>query len=169
MGRSTNETLNIWTHFIGVLLFISLLFLTYQLPTAPFSEDGRYHKSYLYEGTLSVQNIDSMKTTSSLPRWPITIFTCSAIFCLSGSTIFHNFYCMSQKVSDILQTIDYIGICILISGSYVPVIYYSFLCYPFSLKFHLIVIVVLNIITVSVLATPKFRYTYSLGHMLIHF
>ena len=126
-------------------------------------------KPILYEGTLSVQNIASVKTTSSLPRWPITIFTCSAIFCLSGSAIFHNFYCMSQKVSDILQTIDYIGICILISGSYVPVIYYSFLCYPFSLKFHLIVIVVLNIITVSVLATPKFRYTYSLGHMLIHF
>ena len=46
MGRSTNETLNIWTHFIGALLFVSLLFLTYQLPTAPFSEDGRCYGNY---------------------------------------------------------------------------------------------------------------------------
>ena len=115
-------------------------------------------KPILYEGTLSAQNLDSTKATTPLPLWPITVFTCSAIFCLSGSTIFHNFYCMSEKVSDILQTIDYIGICILIAGSYFPVIYYSFLCYPFSLKFHLVAIIVLNIITVSVLATPKFRY-----------
>ena len=81
-----------------------------------------------------------------------------AIRCLAGSAIFHNFLCVSRKWKDILQTLDYSGICILICGSYVPVIYYSFYCYPSYLRFHLTAVITINVLTVCVLATPKFRY-----------
>ena len=97
------------------------------------------------------------KVIGHVPRWPIIVFVCCAICCLGGSTIYHLFYCCNFIVSNILQTLDYCGICILISGSYVPVIYYSFYCYPSYLKLHLIIVVTLNVINLCIMATPKFR------------
>ena len=102
------------------------------------------------------------KVVGHVPRWPIIVFTCCAIWCLAGSAIYHHFYCCNYLLSNILQTLDYCGISILISGSYVPVIYYAFYCYPGALKFHLITIVLLNVINVSVMATPTFRYSFSI-------
>ena len=32
MFRSTNETMNVWTHLLGALLFIFLIYLTYAIP-----------------------------------------------------------------------------------------------------------------------------------------
>lgn len=92
-----------------------------------------------------------------MPRWPITVFTLCAIRCLLGSTVFHNFLSTTRKTRAILQTLDYYGICILISGSYVPVIYYSFYDYPEYLRFHLAMVILINVVNVSVLATPTFR------------
>ena len=97
------------------------------------------------------------KVVGHVPRWPIIVFVCCAIWCLGGSAIYHLFYCCNFVVSNILQTLDYCGICILISGSYVPVMYYSFYCYPDHLKLHLTIVIILNVINVCVMATPKFR------------
>ena len=97
------------------------------------------------------------KVVGHIPRWPIIVFIGCAIWCLMGSAIYHQFYCCNFIVSNILQTIDYCGIAILISGSYVPVIYYTFYCYPAYLKLHLTTVIVLNIINVCIMATPTFR------------
>ena len=97
------------------------------------------------------------KVIGHVPRWPIIVFICCAIWCLGGSTIYHHYYCCGFLISNILQTLDYCGICILISGSYVPVIYYSFYCYPTPLRVHLTIVIIINVINVCVMATPKFR------------
>ena len=93
-----------------------------------------------------------------IPRWPIIVFLGCAIWCLGGSAIYHQYYCTSFIVSNVLQTIDYCGICILISGSYVPIIYYAFYCYPKALWIHLSIVIFINVCNVCVMATPKFRY-----------
>ena len=130
MGRSTNETLNVWTHVIGAALFIYLLFLTYRLPTSPIALSQSSTHVYVPFGAVIHEEVDNyMNGSPHVPRWPITVFVLCAIRCLGGSAIFHNFLCVSKKVKDVLQTLDYTGICILICGSYVPVIYYSFFCY----------------------------------------
>ena len=92
-----------------------------------------------------------------VPRWPIIVFIACAIWCMGGSAIYHQYYCTSFIVSNVLQTIDYCGICILISGSYVPVIYYTFYCYPKALWIHLGIVIFINVCNVCVMATPKFR------------
>ena len=101
-----------------------------------------------------------------IPRWPIIVFLACAIWCMGGSAIYHQYYCTSFIVSNILQTIDYCGICILISGSYVPVIYYAFYCYPKALWIHLSIVVFINVCNVCVMATPKFRYSLS-SHFIL--
>ena len=216
MFRSTNETMNVWTHLLGALLFIFLIYLTYAIPIENMQTmrqdvaktnaavlcagspefmstlfDEEHSKAACVERLSS--NIDAAEEFSSLynyiasrPRknvwmtmasyfwkfvtlakgeshaeqvghWPIMVFIACAIWCMSASFIFHQYYCMSFTANNILQTLDYCGICILISGSYVPVIYYSFYCYPTYMKLHLIIVVILNVANVCVMATPKFR------------
>ena len=124
--------MNIWTHLIGSVLFIFLLYLTFAIPISP-----RFGQTKVVElCDLVREEFNEMVhgSDSVVPRWPITIFVLCAIFCLSGSTIFHSFLCCSQRVRTILQTIDYCGISILISGSYFPVIYYPFYNYSQELK-----------------------------------
>lgn len=153
--RSHNETMNIWTHLLGTVLFVFLFYLTYAIP---ISSDASVSKVVGFRELIQ-EELHEMKygTGDLIPRWPITIFVFCAIFCLLGSTTFHSFLCCSKMVRGILQTIDYCGISVLISGSYFPVIIYTFFCYPKSLKFHLFVVVTINIVNVSIMATPTFR------------
>lgn len=270
--RSTNETMNVWTHVIGASLFIFLIYLTYAIPVEnlfslrqditdmaiehqcslrnytdvildevrtnstcidaktrdvslaeEFSNLYYYLSSTNYSSTLNMneeihsfyswfssnsstithevvdnvlQSLQSLyyslvdylqsspnsaektlieksvevteiitddlkefdhKVVGHIPRWPIIVFICCAIWCLGGSAIYHHFYCCNFIVSNVLQTLDYCGICILISGSYVPVIYYSFYYYPTFRRIHLIAVILINVANVSVMATPTFR------------
>ena len=216
MFRSTNETMNVWTHFLGALLFIFLIYLTYAIPienmdtmrqevarvnavvqcspSPDFSStlfDEAQSKaacierlshnvnaaedfSSLYNYIASRKGTNVWKTMATyfvnfitmtkdethqeqVAHWPLMVFIACAIWCMSASFIFHQYYCLSFTANNVLQTLDYCGICILISGSYVPVIYYSFYCYPTYRKMHLIIVVVLNVLNVCVMATPKFR------------
>ena len=155
--RSHNETMNIWTHLIGSVLFVFLLYLTFAIPISPhFGKTKVVGIQELVQEEIN-EMVSGSGSGSVVPRWPITIFVLCAIFCLSGSTIFHSFLCCSQRVRTILQTIDYCGISILISGSYFPVSYYPFYNYSQSLRFHLAVVIIINVLNVSVMITPTFR------------
>ena len=100
----------------------------------------------------------SLYVSKKVSRWPMIVFLVSAVYCLSASAIYHTFYVINPKISDILQTLDYTGISTLICGSYVPVIYYAFYCQPFYVKLYLSIVFLLNTITVIVMVTPKCRY-----------
>lgn len=62
-----------------------------------------------------------------MEQWPLLVFMFSAMFCLLCSSIFHLFAAVNH-VSLTLQKLDYAGICILIGGSTVPIIFYGFYC-----------------------------------------
>ena len=162
MFHSHNETMNVWTHFLGSLLFVFLLYLTYALPVEKYSTLGNIQTQVVGLGTMVKEEVDTMwhGWKGTVPRWPITVFVLCAIRCLSGSAIFHNFLSTTRKTRAILQTLDYCGICILICGSYVPVVYYSFYHYPTYLKIHLTAVIAINVLNVSVMATPTFRYAW---------
>ena len=145
--------MNIWTHLLGTLLFVSLIYITFAIPVKDQVMINASVKDIINSELNTIHN-DQLE---SIPRWPIIVFLCSAIICLGNSTLFHMFLCVSHIVKDILQTIDYCGIAILISGSYVPVIYYTFYYYPSALRFHMTVVILINIANVSVMATPTFR------------
>lgn len=71
-------------------------------------------------------------------------------------------YCHSEGVSRLFSKLDYSGIALLIMGSFVPWLYYSFYCNPQPCFIYLIVICVLGIAAIIVsqwdmFATPQYR------------
>eukprot|EP01027_Heterolobosea_sp_BB2_P012443 GEZU01018036.1.p1 GENE.GEZU01018036.1~~GEZU01018036.1.p1 ORF type:complete len:314 (+),score=77.83 GEZU01018036.1:647-1588(+) len=95
-----NETTNIWTHMVGFFLFASLAIYT-----------------------MFFVDLDVKHKTVFL------IFLFSAQKCMLFSTLFHLFGCMSPVAFFKLLQLDYAGICALIGGSMLVVIYEGWYCH----------------------------------------
>ena len=63
-----------------------------------------------------------------IPRWPLLIHLAAAIFQMFASAFFHQFQCISAEGMFTLFKVDLLGISIMITGSAVSPIYYSFMC-----------------------------------------
>ncbi|KAL5111003.1 Adiponectin receptor protein [Taenia crassiceps] len=133
--RIHTETGNIWTHLIGCLCFLVLCiaFLVHPGLDLPWDE------------TLV-----------------ITFFFVSAILALGFSWTFHTVYCYSEPVGRLFSKLDYMGIALLIIGSFVPWIHYSFYCHVPSKIIYQSGIIVLGIICMVIssqdrFCTPKYR------------
>lgn len=79
------------------------------------------------------------------------------MFCLLASSTCHLLCCHSERLSYIMLRLDYAGIAALISTSFYPPIYYSFLCYPFLCNLYLGFITVLGIATIVISLLPVFE------------
>ncbi|XP_060632694.1 adiponectin receptor protein 2 [Anolis sagrei] len=135
--RIHTETGNIWTHLLGCVFFLCLgifyMFRPNMTFVAPLQE-----------------------------KVVVGVFFLGAILCLSFSWLFHTVYCHSEGVSRVFSKLDYSGIALLIMGSFVPWLYYSFYCNPQPYFIYLIVICVLGIAAIIVsqwdrFATPQYR------------
>ena len=63
-----------------------------------------------------------------LTKVPLFLHIAGAICCLGFSATFHLFKDHSLKMSESLARLDYAGISLMIAGSNVPPLYYSFYC-----------------------------------------
>ena len=86
-------------------------------------KEKHWEETYLY--SLKTLSINSQ---SNIQIWPIFMMLIGAVICLSCSATFHLFYSHSEKISCMLNRLDYSGISILIVGSCYPPYYYLFLC-----------------------------------------
>ncbi|CAK9865728.1 unnamed protein product [Sphagnum jensenii] len=175
-----NETLNIWTHFLGFLLFLGLtIFTVRKLPTyvEPCLEQLLQMPSYLHlpEEFASCLDPSCFSGTGSedcslvsclflvlkkhITRWPFFVFLGGAMFCLLSSTTCHLFSCISPHCSYLLLRLDYTGIALLIAGSFYPPVYYSFACNPFLRDMYLTTITIIGIGTVLASLLPVFETT----------
>lgn len=68
---------------------------------------------------------------SYMAVWPIALYVLTAMCCLAFSATFHLFQAVDQRWAENLQSLDYAGICLLISGSCTAIIYYGLYCEPF--------------------------------------
>jgi adiponectin receptor len=66
-----------------------------------------------------------------ISRFPLYLHIMGAVCCLGFSATFHHFKDMSRETSEKLSRLDYAGISMLIAGSNMPPIYYSFYCQPY--------------------------------------
>lgn len=96
------------------------------------------------------------QTTRQITRWPFYSFMGGAMFCLLASSVCHLFSCHSKRLSYVMLRIDYAGIAALISTSFYPIVYYSFMCYPFFCMLYMGFITILGIATVLVSLLPVF-------------
>ncbi|KAK9135306.1 hypothetical protein Syun_014636 [Stephania yunnanensis] len=92
-----------------------------------------------------------------ITRWPFFVFLGGAMFCLLASSTCHLLSCHSQRLSYIMLRLDYAGIAALISTSFYPPVYYSFMCNPFFCNLYLGFITILGIATVVVSLFPVFQ------------
>ncbi|CAK9161581.1 unnamed protein product [Ilex paraguariensis] len=92
-----------------------------------------------------------------ITRWPFFAFLGGAMFCLLASSICHLLLCHSQRLSYIMLRLDYAGIVALISTSFYPPVYYSFMCYPFFCNLYMGFITLLGIGTILVSLLPVFE------------
>ncbi|KAL3813698.1 hypothetical protein ACJIZ3_014966 [Penstemon smallii] len=102
-------------------------------------------------------NIIAPLLVRPITRWPFFAFLGGAMFCLLASSTCHLLSCHSERLSYILLRLDYAGIAALISTSFYPPVYYSFMCYPFFCNLYLGFITLLGICTILVSLLPVFQ------------
>lgn len=112
-----NESVNIWTHLAGSILFTSLGALAF----------------YFYEKLIAPRYASATWTD-------ILVFGCffaGAFLCLGMSATFHTLCNHSPEVAKWGNKLDYTGIVCLIIGSYMPALYYGFYCIPELMEIYL--------------------------------
>ncbi|KAJ3679146.1 hypothetical protein LUZ60_017157 [Juncus effusus] len=181
-----NETLNIWTHLLGFILFfgLTILHLSYYIPQiAEFIEHitGSLATSAMENvsanlgnflvGAASFITLDTPTATQSLAtpnpsppstQWPFFVFLAGSMFCLLSSSCCHLLCCHSHRLNLFLIRLDYVGIAVMIVASFFPPIYYIFECDPHWQFVYLSAISVFGAVTVYTLLNPhlstsKFR------------
>lgn len=101
-----NESVNIWSHLIPALLSLPGGTLLYHILRP------RYDRA----------------TTADV--YAMGCFFIGATVCLGMSATFHSVSNHSPNVAKFWNQLDYVGIAVLIAGSFVPSIYYGFWCDP---------------------------------------
>ncbi|KAF8400600.1 hypothetical protein HHK36_013899 [Tetracentron sinense] len=174
--RWHNETINIWTHLMGFVLFVGLTMANFmQVPqvadlfdmfTRSFPVAAATNASHESKDFFSGTTLIDLEKTSPLEkattlsetmvtRWPFFVFLSGAMFCLLSSSTCHLFCCHSHHLNLLLLRIDYVGIAVMIVTSFFPPIYYIFQCDPHWQFIYLGGITALGIFTVITLLSPS--------------
>jgi channel protein (hemolysin III family) len=134
--RRHNETLNVWTHLLGAIMFTSLMIATYSyiLPSI--------HK----------------RAPIAMDYAVFAVFFFGAHAQMLFSAIYHLFSAHSASVAKWLARLDYMGICLMIVGSYYPPLYYMLRpCHPTLMRVHLTMISILGVIGIGVIGIPRLQ------------
>ena len=135
-GRPHNQTVNILSHLFGAVTALACLStLVFKFGSHPFI-------------SLPASNVFD---------WPLTIFYLSITICLALSTTFHISMSHSKTVCENLITFDYIGIVVLITGTFWPFVYYGFLCHPYVWLFYCSIVGILAATIIYVFQIPLYR------------
>lgn len=112
LGYLHNESINIWTHLIGALLALAAGTIMYTAIRPRFD----------------------MATTED-----VMVFSCyflGAVGCLGMSATYHTISNHSEAVAKFGNRLDYIGIVLLIWGSFIPSINYGFSTEPSLIRLY---------------------------------
>ncbi|KAL7673414.1 hypothetical protein ACOME3_008273 [Neoechinorhynchus agilis] len=124
--RLHTETINIWTHLVGCLIF-TFWFANFLVLPAPVEF-----------------------------KFMVGAFFIGIITCLLCSTVFHIFACHSCRVCKIFNKIDYCGISVLVIGSFIPWLHYAFYCNVAAKIFYLVLLSAFGIICIFISVLDKF-------------
>ncbi|CAL8093824.1 unnamed protein product [Orchesella dallaii] len=127
--RLHTETGNIWTHLLGCLAFVGVA------------------TWFLTRPSLEIQLQEKLVFTA---------FFVGAISCLGLSFAFHTLHCHSEFVGKLFSKLDYVGIALLIMGSFFPWLYYGFYCEKSLQIFYFSVTFVLGFTSIVVSLWDKF-------------
>ncbi|XP_025630640.1 heptahelical transmembrane protein 2 [Arachis hypogaea] len=174
-----NETLNIWTHLGGFLIFAAMAVMSttataklgfgdlLRVPAAfgllttakeiNHSDTVAFpdlHLRHVQDPSILLNMRESGVET--VPRWPWFVFLAGGMGCLACSSLSHLLACHSESFSLFFWRLDYAGISLMIVCSFIAPIYYAFLCNPYARLFYLTSISVLGILAIITLLAPSF-------------
>ncbi|CAO3678858.1 unnamed protein product [Umbelopsis ramanniana] len=129
-----NESVNIWSHLLGVILFIIIGIFSWFVFLAPL-------RPVLGSADIAV----------------FYIFILGAMVCMSMSSSFHCFIAHSETVCMSWVRADYLGIVTLTLGSYYPTIFYGFYCHRPVMIGYISAITVIGAATIAVTLMKTFR------------
>lgn len=112
-----NESVNIWTHLLGAIVFVGLGLTAL----------------YLFEAAIAPR----YATATSTDVLVLGCFFGGAFLCLGMSATYHALCNHSPTVAKWGNKLDYSGIVFLIVGSYMPALYYGFYCLPHLMEVYL--------------------------------
>ncbi|KAK4481650.1 hypothetical protein RD792_012557 [Penstemon davidsonii] len=172
-----NETLNIWTHLLGFMIFAALMimsltekmsfdnvmatifgeggdgWLTFKAMNKSNGSDSYVADSYLRHIAKS-PFLNSSTDSNSVPLWPWFVFLGGAMSCLICSSISHLFACHSKRFYYFFWRLDYVGISLMIVCSFFPPIYYTLIDQPYWRIIYLSSITLVGILVVITLLAP---------------
>ncbi|KAJ4913604.1 Heptahelical transmembrane protein 2 [Raphanus sativus] len=173
-----NETLNIWTHLGGFLIFGWMMVVssmeTTELGLAgfvsafsgvtirwPWSSMAKavyffssdHHDSNVTH-TSSFLNTQGEVNYETVPKWPWLVFLTGAMTCLICSSMSHLFACHSRRFNLFFWRLDYAGISLMIVCSFFAPIYYAFSCHTNWRLFYLSSISILGLLAIFALLSP---------------
>ena len=129
-----SETGNIWTHLIGFIAFVTVTIVFYVKPLC-----------------------DQCHTDLDLKEKLVFLyFFVGAILCLGLSSLFHTVCCHSEHVSKLFCKLDYVGISLLIVGSFIPWLYYGFYCQFVPKLVYMLAISLLGVTAIIVTMLDRF-------------
>ncbi|KAL6629960.1 hypothetical protein ACP70R_029725 [Stipagrostis hirtigluma subsp. patula] len=157
-----NETLNVWTHLGGFLLFLALAVAGGAREAADEAAPGimRFvvrsaNASWDSDRSGLPSHGAAAAALSGVPRWPRMVFLVGAMSCLAISATAHLLACHSRRASVVFWQLDYAGISVMIVASFVPPVYYAFLCHPPARVAYLTAITALGALVVAALLSPS--------------
>ncbi|KAK9705750.1 hypothetical protein RND81_07G079100 [Saponaria officinalis] len=178
-----NETLNIWTHLGGFVIFAAMAVLSLMENT---NDDDEGSISSFFRTNvvatplmtiLSLHSTNSSKNSAPtdshyihysrssllginradselLPRWPWFVFLSGAMCCLVFSSLSHLLACHSKRLNLFFWRLDYTGISIMIVCSFFAPVYYVFYCQPIWQLLYLTSITIFGILSIITLLAP---------------
>jgi len=127
-----NESVNVHSHLWPAVLFLFCLI---------------YYRN----------DISQYSTVTWQDHSGFVIFLAAATFCLACSATYHLATCHSERMADLCGALDYVGIIVLIVGSFVPCLYYGFYCDTLLQVMYVSGITLGGIATAVIVLSPKFN------------
>eukprot|EP00055_Hartaetosiga_balthica_P006986 m.23385 g.23385 ORF g.23385 m.23385 type:complete len:294 (-) comp5540_c0_seq2:131-1012(-) len=126
-----NETVNVWTHVLG---FIWAIWVLYWSVFVYFPE----HNGDFYDVLMTV------------------LFLVGVIVCMTASAAYHLFLPQVEKVSLQWLQFDLLGITIGMLGAYFPGIYYGFYCFPSLLHVYAVLSGIVFVVNLAMQSNGNF-------------
>jgi adiponectin receptor len=135
-----NESVNVWTHALGLVLFLSLLashvYPVLRSPSAPsasaaaFALLAHFRQFGLPESLSSVSGFAAAHLLHAEHARIITPLLVSAVYCMLMSTLMHACWVRSPRALAVLTRLDFCGIALLIAGHTISGVRVAFYCHP---------------------------------------
>ncbi|XP_022731942.1 heptahelical transmembrane protein 2-like [Durio zibethinus] len=179
-----NETLNIWTHLGGFLIFVGLTVMSSMEEFGGRGLISSFSRAQVSGPSMMMMKNDVNASDNNhsivsdshfrqisppplfelqkedgykpIPKWPWFVFLFGAMGCLICSSVSHLFACHSRRFNLFFWRLDYAGISLMIVCSFFAPIYYAFFCHPYPRLFYLASITVLGILAIITLLAPVF-------------